>query len=218
MHSMNPVIKILAIGLLFAAVLSINSLTEAAILFVVLIFLFKIGNIPFGIASRLALYPAFFSLLFALFKMAESWQAGVLIIVRSVLAALTMLLLISTTPYNKIMGIFSIFMPPLLVDIFIFTYRAFFILVDQMGSMLRSIRLKGGYHRKNWSLNMKNMASTLGVLILHSIEMSERMYMIYTLRGYDGKIHVRRDIAGISISDMIFLSFCTIVLIGVIVL
>lgn len=214
---MNPAIKMVAISLLFVAVLLVDSIAGAAILFAFFLGIFRLGHIPIGRVWRLALYPAFFSLIFALLKIWESWQAGVLIIMRSTLAALTMIFLISTTPYYEIMNILSRFMPPLLVDIFIFTYRAFFILVDQIGNMLRSIRLRGGYHRRNWTLNIKNMAAALGVLIVHSLEMSERMYMIYTLRGYDGRIHVNRESSGVSIYDIVFLCFCIIVLIGVIV-
>jgi len=217
-HGMNSIVKILAIGLLFIAILLANQWIEIVLLFAILLSFFLIGEVPLGTIGHLALYPAFFSLLFAIIKIFNSWWEGILIVARSVLAALSMLLLISTTPYNEIMAIFSRFMPPLLVDIFIFTYRAFFILVDQIGNMLRSVKLRGGYHRKNLVLNIKNMAATLGELIIHSIEMSERMYMIYTLRGYDGKLNIMRNKRGISITDILFLIFCSMILIGVIIL
>ncbi len=217
-HDMNSIIKILAIGLLFVSVILVDTLMGVILLFGILIAFFVIGKVPLDAVGHLALYPAFFSLLFALIKLFSSWQDGLLIVARSVLAALSMLFLISTTPYNEIMATFSKFMPPLLVDIFIFTYRAFFILVDQIGNMLRSVKLKGGYHRRKISLNIKNMASTLGVLIIHSIEMSERMYMIYTLRGYDGKINMMRKRSKVTITDILFLTFCAMILVGVIIL
>ncbi len=217
-HDMNSIIKLLATSLLFIAVLLTDTLIGATILFIIFVFLFKLGQIPLATVGRLALYPAFFSLLFALIKIGQSWQEGLLIVVRSALAALSLLMLISTTPYNEIIYFFSMFMPPLLIDILIFTYRAFFILVDQIGNMLRNIKLRGGYHRKNLFLNIKNMASILGVLMLRTIEMSERMYLIYTLRGYDGEINVNRYEEGISLTDIVFIVFCLIILVGVIII
>lgn len=214
---MDPIVKVIGIGALFLSVLLAESIVIFPMLILILLALFRLGQIPIGRVWQLALYPAFFSLIFALVKLFESWQLGVIIIVRSALAAITIILLITTTPYYEIMGIFAKFMPSLLVDVFIFTYRAFFILVDQIGNMLQSIKLRGGYHRRSLAYNIKNMASILGVLILNSLEMSERMYMIYSLRGYGGGTYIDLDRGKVSIFDIIFLCLSILVLIGVII-
>ena len=54
--------------------------------------------------------------------------------------------------------------------------------------------------------------------MLRTIEMSERMYLIYTLRGYDGEINVNRYEEGISLTDIVFIVFCLIILVGVIII
>ncbi len=99
-----------------------------------------------------------------------------------------MIWLILTTPYVEIFSILSIIFPSLVVDILFFTYRSFFILLEKLENIMKNIKLKGGYHFFDIIRNLKNIAGIIGLLIIHSFEMSERMYKIYSLRGYDGKL------------------------------
>ena len=213
---LHPLAKLICTALLIVSILCMDSLVKAIMLCLFLIGLYGLAYIPLRRIWQVALYPAFFSLIFAAFRLHISWQAGVIIVAKAVLAAMSMIFLIATTPYYQIMHRLSKFLPPLLIDILIFTYRSLFILMEQINNMLISIKIRGGYHKRNIFMNIRNMASTLAVLILHSFDMSERMYMIYTLRGYTGKIYLNREERKPSVYDIIFVSIFILVSVGVI--
>ncbi len=154
----------------------------------VLMALIASSRVPLGRVLHLAMYPAFFSLLFAVMSLGNGLAAASTIVVKAVGAALAMLFLITTTPYVDLFALFSKFMPALLVDVFFMTYRSFFILLEKIEHLLVSVKLRGGYKPWHLFLNLKTVASLMGTLIVQSIEMSERMYKIYGLRGYNGKM------------------------------
>ena len=85
-HDMNSIIKLLATSLLFIAVLLTDTLIGATILFIIFVLL-KLGQIPLATVGRLALYPAF-SYYFINQDSKIILQEGLLIVVRSALAAL----------------------------------------------------------------------------------------------------------------------------------
>ena len=94
-----------------------------------------------------------------------------------------MILLITTTSYVDIFRVLSLFLPKLLVDIFLFTYRALFIFIDQIENLIKSMRLRGGYRAFNIFANLKNVAGAIGVMVIHSIDMSNHMYQDFSLKG-----------------------------------
>ncbi len=150
--------------------------------------LFLLTGVPFRKILHFTFYPVFFSMLFAVLKLQQSWVEALVLILKAVGAALFMIFLITTTSYVEVFGILSIFLPGLLMDVFLFTYRSFFILLEKIDHLMKSIRLRGGYRSWNLILNLKNIAGAIGVMIIHSFDMNERMYRIYSLRGYKGGI------------------------------
>lgn len=184
--------KLLMVICLLVAVMGSGNVPVLGALIAVLVALHLVARVQFREIAHLLFYPLFFSLLFALLKFQESWAAGLLVIFKATGAALATLFLMATTPWVEVFAFLSTYLPGLLVDIFLFTYRSFFILLDQLGNLLRSMKMRGGYHSLNAVMNLKNMASAVGLILLHSLEMSQRMYRIYLLRGYDGGIPVAR--------------------------
>ena len=81
---------------------------------------------------------------------------------------------------------------------------------------MTSIRLRGGYRPTRLILNLKNITAVLGTTLMQSIEMSERMYKIYALRGYNGKLPVQNQLYISSVSDIAYMALGVIILIGVI--
>jgi cobalt/nickel transport system permease protein len=63
--------------------------------------------------------------------------------------------------------------------------------------------------------NLKNTAGALGVMTIHAFDMSERLYRIYSLRGYKGKIPLSREWEPLKPVDGFLLLFSLIVLTGV---
>ncbi|SMP40323.1 energy-coupling factor transporter transmembrane component T family protein [Anoxynatronum buryatiense] len=171
-----------------------RELSQLLLLLLLILFFFVMGSIPLKKVGHLALYPAFFSLIFALMMAQQSWVNGLVIILKAVGAALTMLLLIATTPYVDIFAALSKVLPGLLVDLMIFTYRAFFLLMEKMQALLRIIRLRGGYDAMTPLKNLQNLTRALGTLVIQAFEMSERIYQILAIRGYSGRIPLRHSL------------------------
>ncbi len=190
-HKSGGAAKIIFAVFMLSGFLLSSELKKIVFLLTIIILVSLLSEIPLKTAFGLLVYPLFFSSFFALLIISESSQAGLLIILKASGAAFSMIWLILTTPYVEIFSILSIIFPSLVVDILFFTYRSFFILLEKLENIMKSIKLKGGYHFFDIIKNLKNIAGIIGLLIIHSFEMSERMYKIYSLRGYDGKLPQR---------------------------
>ena len=217
LHRCRVFSKFILILCLLASLLLTNSLLKLSVLIAIIMMLFLISKVSFKKIVHLALYPVFFSLIFALIMSRQSLVLAGVIILRALGAGLSMLLLITTTPYVDVFSFLSLFMPSLLVDIFIFTYRSFFILIEKIESLMKSIKLKGGHKTLNICKNLNNIAGAIGVLIIHSFEMSERMYKVYTLRGYNGRIPLNVELFPLKAFDFAIISASIIILVGTVI-
>lgn len=216
-HEARPITKVFMSLLFIGSIIFTSSLLKLGALLLALILLISLSRVNIKEILHLALYPVFFSLVFALIRAQASWQAGLVVILKSISAAMSMLLLITTTSYTDIFSILSFVMPGIIVDIFIFTYRSLFILLDKLENLLKSIRLRGGYHPLKLLLNVKNSAGALGIMIINSFDMTDRLYRIYSLRGYNGSIPMTREIWPLRLSDIILLVFSLILFVGMVV-
>ncbi|KAB3534027.1 hypothetical protein F8154_10120 [Alkaliphilus pronyensis] len=213
-HSMRAVSKLIFTAIIITLFIVSNNILELILLTTVILISFRIGKVPYGQVFHLILYPLFFSSLFALFRFQQSFTAGILVIIKACGTAMTMILLITTTPYVDIFSILSLFLPKLLVDVFLFTYRALFILIGQVESLIKSIKLRAGYSPLKIVKNLKNIANALGIVIVKSIEMNDRMYQIYALRGYNGSIPISKDVGPLKANDFLLIGFSCVILIG----
>ncbi|SFP86051.1 energy-coupling factor transporter transmembrane component T family protein [Caldicoprobacter faecalis] len=209
--------KLLMMLCLLGAVIGSSDVLALGVLMVILLILHLMARVRFKEIVHLLFYPVFFSLLFALLKFQESWASGLLVVFKGTGAALVTLFLLATTPWVEIFAFLSAYLPGLLVDIFLFTYRSFFILIDQVDSLLRSIKMKGGYHPFSLAMNLKNMAAAVGLILLHSFEMSERMYKIYLLRGYDGGIPITRRWWKLGYPDGVVIILSAFIVVGAVI-
>ena len=216
-HRAGVFSKLLMVLCLLVAIMASGDVLVLGMLIAILLSLHLAARVQFKEIVHLLFYPFFFSLLFALMKFHESWTSGLLVIFKGTGAALATLFLLATTPWVEIFAFLSAYLPGLLVDIFLFTYRSFFILLDQMGSLLRNMRIRGGYHTYNIVMNVKNMAAAVGLVLLHSFEMSQRMYRIYLLRGYDGGIPVARRWWKLGYPDGVVIALCVLIVIGMVI-
>ena len=189
-HKRSPLAKGLFVLLLLFSILISFDWIPLIILYGVIIISFALARISLIKIGHLAIYPVFFSLFFVVLTARQDLGQGMIILLRALGAALSMILLITTTPYIDIFSMLSHIMPKLIIDILLMTYRSFFVLSDRMSHLLRTIKLKGGNQPGNYLFNFKTIASTLGTLLIQSFEMSERMYRIYELRGYNGAIPI----------------------------
>ena len=137
---------------------------------------------------HLALYPVFFSLIFALMRFSYSPEAGFMIMFKAVNAALAMILLITSTPYTQVFSFLRLFLPDLVVEGMFFTYRIFFILIKKLSDVLVILKLRGGVRPSTLFVYLKHLAGAIGLIFINAFDMSERMYSIYSIRGYKGRL------------------------------
>ncbi len=216
-HKCGPAAKMIFAALLLFGFLFSRELEKIVFLILVIIIISIISAIPFKTALKLLLYPAFFSTFFALIIIKDTPNQGLIIMLKAIGSAFSMIWLILTTPYIEVFSILNLIFPSVIVDILFFTYRSFFILLGKLENILKSIKLKGGYHQFNFIKNIKNIAGIIGILIIHSFEASERMYKIYSLRGYDGKLPSGNIILIKGKKDYILIVIGIILIIGVLI-
>ncbi|MFO7636577.1 MAG: energy-coupling factor transporter transmembrane component T [Clostridia bacterium] len=213
-HRALPVTKmVFCFSGLFFVILSSGPM-KLAVLFAFLLVLLAVARIPLKLVFHLLLYPFLFALFFAL--MASNWPlaARYAILLKAISSASLMLLLITTTSHVDVFGIFSRFMPRLLVDIMFFTYRTLFILLEQFRNYFVNVKLRGGYRPAAFLTNIRNTSRVMGVLIMHSYDMSQRMYQIYSLRGYEGGIPIKMKMTPLRANDILIFAFSIILLTG----
>lgn len=215
-HRLAPLSKISFSFLLLIALMFNQNISRLMVLVLLLIVILLSSGLKLKSIFHFMLYPLFFSGLFALFSLSQGWEMALVIVLKAMGAALSMLLLITTTPYVHLFGFFSKFMPALLIDLFLMTYRSFFILTDQLSHLLVTVKLRGGYKPLTLIKNIKTVVALLGTMIIHSFEMSDRMYKIYLLRGYNGKIPLVVDMKPRSSRDFLWILFGAIILVGAI--
>lgn len=146
-------------------------------------------------------YPLFFAALFAL--VSRGWSLfSLLIILKSLTAGLVLIIVLATTPYGELFQVLARFLPTLVIDGLVMTYRCFFLLLDRLANHLKGLKLRGGYSGISFWKNVPRVAAGLGLVFIHSWEMAERMYCIMALRGYEGKFGLLTGKAGICRYDL----------------
>lgn len=185
--------KVLLTGTFVLLTIFSHRLPYELFFFVLLVILHLFNKMPVGKIFHLVLYPVFFSLIFALIRFSYSMEEGFVLIFKATNSALAMILLITTTPYTKVFSLLRLFLPGVLVDGMFFTYRIFFILLEKIGNALTVLKLRGELRLGNVLFYLKHLAGVIGLVFINAFAMSERMYSIYSLRGYEGKLHEGKE-------------------------
>lgn len=187
-HRSGSFAKMVLAFFLLASII-FSSQTEKLLLLALILFsFFLLARLNLFLVFKLLLYPLIFTLIFIFFTRNFSSYGSLTMLLKATTAALSMIWLILTTPYIEIFSILAKFLPSLLVDVFFFTYRTFFILLEKLQNSLKIMSLRGDYGPFKMLKNIKNTSLILGNLLINSFEMNERSYKIYSLRGYDSSL------------------------------
>jgi len=216
LHDRRTDVKSISTLLVLIAVLAAQNLT---ILVVILCFLF-VALVSSKLSTKailhFSLYPLFFSSIFISVLWNTNPTLGLLSLLKALSSAWLMITLVATTAYVDLFATLSKVLPALLVDLFLFTYRSFFILLEKVSDLMKVIRLRGGYHPYHPIRNIKNFSSALALLFVRAFEMNDRMYQIYSLRGYTGKLPLREEAKPWTLSDFSLILISLILMIGAI--
>lgn len=114
------------------------------------------------------------------------------VLVKGMLAFSTLLLLINTTPYDRLLaGLWRLGMPPLLVATMAAMYRYGWVLIDEMTRMRRARQARTFRPSRRLSISALRQGSELiGMLLVRASQRAERVHGAMLARGYDG--HPRR--------------------------
>jgi len=106
---------------------------------------------------------------------------------KSMLGAVALILLVATTPFNRLLdGLRLLGLPTIFVDMLALTYRYLHILIDE-ATRLRRAAIARGYAPK-WLPQAVIVGRLVGTLFIRSYERAERVYGAMCLRGYNGQI------------------------------
>jgi len=187
-HKATAYSKVAASALVVATVVVSRDLYVLVTLYALVLVTVRAAGLPLKKVLAISLYPGLFAVLFALSQAGQGWALPAVIIMKALTAATAMLLLVSTTPYADVVGLFGRFLPRVVADGLFMTYRSFFILIKMLDNFLDALKLRGGYSPRRLVRNAGNMASGVGMLFIRAYDLSQRLYDVMSVRGYSGKL------------------------------
>ncbi|ODS42186.1 MAG: cobalt ECF transporter T component CbiQ [Candidatus Altiarchaeales archaeon IMC4] len=191
-HRIDSRAKILSFfSLLLIVVLTPPSSLFKFYLYFLLIFaVIIISRVPPGFVFRRSLIVLPFAFAITFFNLVTGSMDMVMFIAISAkawLSALSMIVLVSTTPFAHLMkGLERLGVPRVIVMVMSFMYRYLFILADEAMRIgqARDCRSSGG----NLRLRLRTVGSIIGVLFIRSYERGERVYAAMASRAFDGSV------------------------------
>ena len=201
-HSIHPMAKMITTIFYLVVVISFDKYNISGLIpfFIYPVLLMAIGEIPYRtVLARLmiALPFSFFAGLSnpfldrgtasILFGFSVSW--GILslvsIILKTVLTVMAVLILIATTPMDKIAHqlikakISKIFVMQLML-----TYRYISLLISEASNMMTAYHLRSSQQK---GIQLAHIGTFMGQLLLRSFERSEKVYVAMKCRGFNGE-------------------------------
>jgi cobalt/nickel transport system permease protein len=203
LHKAKAPWKILFTALVIASIILTNDLYILLGIYLTLTSLAIWTKLPVQKIITIAAYPAIFALIFAFLIWNGSWIKAAVIILKALSAALTMVLLIVTTPYPDVFNVVRPIMPRVIAEGFVVTYRSIFILLELTDELIKALRVRGGISRRKYISNIKNFSLGIGLLLVKGFDFSEKFYGMMNVRGYGGKISGDRTEPVITYNDIL---------------
>ena len=186
-HRASAVAKLaLAAGLVALAVFT-PSWAVLAMLLATALALALTARIPAGLVGAAASTPALFAFIFALARWHGDGLATLVLFARPIVAGLTALWLVGTTPYPDLFAPLSRILPRVIGDSLFLTYRAAFALLARVERVWMALHLRGGL---GGTLGRRSnaMGEAVGTVVLSGFDRSQRLYQTMLLRGHSGRV------------------------------
>lgn len=206
LHRASPASKLVATGLVLAAVVSARDPLLVAGLALALVGVSAGFDLPLRPMLALALYPSVFAVVFA-FAAAPGPVTGALFVAKAVTAALAVVTLMFTTPYPHVFAPLQRVTPTVVGDALLMTYRSLFLLGDKFADLVRAVRLRAGISARQPIRSARATVRALGGLLLYSFDLAEREYDVLRLRGYEGGLRVTPRLSQSPVADAASLAF-----------
>lgn len=148
------------------------------------------SRIPLGFALRRLRGIVIFlvAVVFVFALSASQWLAGILIALRATAMVLLVFPAFGTTRFDVAMkALRSLRVPNPVIQVILFSYRYFFVHADQLRRM-RSAMCARGFQVQFGLTTPKVLGHAVGVLLVGSVERTERIHGAMLCRGYSGSM------------------------------
>ncbi|MDD4565404.1 MAG: cobalt ECF transporter T component CbiQ [Eubacteriales bacterium] len=201
-HRLHPMAKLVTTIIYLVVVISFYKYNISGLIpfFIYPILLMSLGEIPYkSVLPRLliALPFSFFAglvnpfldreLAFFLFGIPVS--RGLLsflsILIKTVLTVMAVLILIATTPMDKLAcQLIRIKVPRIFVMQIMLTYRYLTLLITEAAGMMTAYHLRSGGQK---GIRLEHIGTFIGQLLLRSYDRAEKVYTAMKCRGFNGE-------------------------------
>jgi len=207
LHSWDPRVKIISIFILIFSIILVQDLKVAFLGFFLATSLVFLSRIPFSFVLVHLRWVLFFVLaLSAILSLTvpgsllvrasflgisrEGVRLSLLISLRAISAALLIFPMIGTTRFNlTLKALQKIKIPERLIQLFMFTYRYIFLLMDEEKRIFIAASSRGWVKRTNFS-TLRIMGNLVGMLLVRSFERTEHIRDAMLSRGYNGRLNI----------------------------
>jgi len=207
LHSWDPRVKIISIFILIFSIILVQDLKVALLGFFLATSLVFLSRIPFSFVLVHLRWVLFFVLaLSAILSLTvpgsllvrasflgisrEGVRLSLLISLRAISAALLIFPMIGTTRFNlTLKALQKIKIPERLIQLFMFTYRYIFLLMDEEKRIFIAASSRGWVKRTNFS-TLRIMGNLVGMLLVRSFERTEHIRDAMLSRGYNGRLNI----------------------------
>ncbi len=204
-HRLDPRVKILVSFIFIFFVVSFPKYEVAGLMpfFIYPVFLLAVGDIPLKAIVKKVLFVSPFAIFVGIFNplldtgviltplgipISGGWISFFSIIIKFILTVSTALLLIAVTSFPGICeGLERLKLPRLLVIQLLFLYRYLFVLLEET---LRIVRAREARSFGQKGKGIKTFIRLISILLLRTVERSEKIYQAMLSRGFRGEISV----------------------------
>lgn len=186
-HRASALTKLLLAGLHVALAVITPSWAVLAVLLATALVLCATAQVPRRLMLAAAATPVMFSLIFVLAHFRTDWDEPLILFARPMVASLTAVWLVSSTPYPDLFAPLSRLLPRSVGDSLFLTYRAVFALLSRVERMWTALRLRGALARPV-SQRFPLMGEAVGTVVLSGFDRSHRLYQAMQLRGHSGRV------------------------------
>ena len=186
-HRSSALAKLLLAGLYVALAVITPSWGVLVALLATSLLLCATAQVPRRLMLAAATTPVLFSLIFVLAHFRTDWDEPLILFARPMVASLTAVWLVSTTPYPDLFAPLSRVLPRSVGDSLFLTYRAVFALLARVERMWTALRLRGAMARPV-NQRFPLMGEAVGTVVLSGFDRSQRLYQAMQLRGHSGRV------------------------------
>jgi len=142
---------------------------------------------PLKLLFAAAATPVLFAFIFVVAHVRTDWDDPLVLFARPMVASLTAVWLVITTPYPDLFAPLSRVLPRGVGDGLFLTYRAVFALYSRVERMGTTLRLRGAMARP-MQQRFALLGEAVGTVVLSGFDRSHRLYQTMQLRGHSGRV------------------------------